>query len=217
MSQTHLTFPCGPLTLEGIWHRPPGDGPFPAVIVGHPHPLYGGNMANSVVFAICQALSEQAIAALRFNFRGVGGSQGSFGGGIAEQDDVRAALALVRTAPEIDRGRIGLAGYSFGASVVAPVAREDEGVSRLALVSPALSEAGWQQLKDYTRPKLLIVGDGDFIVPLADFQQHTAAIPEPKQCRVVTGADHFWLEHQDEMAEQVSRFFTSGFTTSPAA
>ncbi|MFH1003495.1 MAG: alpha/beta hydrolase [Chloroflexota bacterium] len=217
MSQAHLTFPCGPLTLEGIWHRPPGGGPFPAVIVSHPHPLYGGDMANSVVFAICQALEKQAIATLRFNFRGVGDSQGSFGGGIAEQDDVRAALAFVRAAPEVDRARIGLAGYSFGASVVAPVAREDEGVSRLALVSPALSEAGWQQLKDYTRPKLLIVGDGDFIVPLADFERYTAALPEPRQVRVVAGADHFWLGHQDEMADQVSGFFTSGFTTPHSA
>lgn len=74
-------------------------------------------MSNNVVFAICQALARQSIAALRFNFRGVGNSGGTFGEGIAEQEDVRAALDHVTSTPDIDHGRLGLVGYSFGAGV----------------------------------------------------------------------------------------------------
>ena len=143
MTSTRARFPCGDITLEGEWHFPQGNGPFPAVVVCHPHPLFGGDMLNNVVVAICQALSRQSIAAFRFNFRGVGNSGGAFGRGIAEQEDVKAALAFVLSNPDIDAGRIGLVGYSFGASVALPVALQDERLGLLALVSPALSDSGW--------------------------------------------------------------------------
>ncbi len=71
MKQTPITFPCGDILLEGVWHFPETDKLTPAVIVCHPHPLYGGSMLNSVVFAICEVLARKSIAALRFNFRGV--------------------------------------------------------------------------------------------------------------------------------------------------
>ena len=112
MSKAHTVFPCGDISLEGEWHLPSATGPFPVVVVCHPHPLYGGNMSNNVVMAICQALPRQSIAAFRFNFRGVGESGGTFGGGIAEQDDIKAALTLVSSAPEIDPERIGKAQHT---------------------------------------------------------------------------------------------------------
>lgn len=213
MSQTRVTFPCGKLSLEGVWHQPEGTAPLPAVIVCHPHPLYGGSMANNVVVAVCRALNEAGIAALRFNFRGVGKSGGEFGGGIAEQEDVRAALAFVCSRKEVDPKRMGLAGYSFGAGVAAPVACRDEGVARLALVSPVLSEAGWEELQKCPKPRFLIVGEGDFFVPLADFQERTSKLTEPKECLVVKGEDHFWWGHLEEMAGRVSQFFARGFET----
>jgi len=168
-------------------------------------------MSNNVVMAICQALAEQSIAALRFNFRGVGRSQGGFGEGIAEQEDAKAAISLALSTPEIDSKKIGLAGYSFGASVASPVAVQDERVQLLALVSPALSDSGWKQLKEYSRPKFLITGTTDFFVPLAQFQQHVKDIPEPKQHQIVSGADHFWWGYEDELARKVTEFFVAGF------
>ena len=168
-------------------------------------------MSNNVVLAICQALTQQSIAAFRFNFRGVGKSEGVFGGGIAEQEDVKAALAFVSSTPNIDYRRIGLAGYSFGASVALPVALQDEQVNLLALVSPPLSDSGWEQIKRYTKPKMLIVGDADSVIPLGRFQQYLADIPEPKQYQVVSGADHFWWGYEEEVAQKVTQFFASGF------
>ena len=211
MKRVHITLPCGDILLEGVWHFPETMASSPAVIVCHPHPLYGGNMSNNVVFAICQALAQQSIAALRFNFRGVGKSEGAFGEGTTEQEDIKAALSLVSITPDIDPKRIGLAGYSFGAGVALPVALQDERVSLLALVSPALSDSGWEQLKSYTKPKLLISGNRDFVIPLSQFQQYIKDIPEPKHCQIISGADHFWLGHEDELAQKVAQFFVIGF------
>ncbi len=212
MSRVHITFPCADISLEGVWHFPEGTDPFPAVIVCHPHPLYGGNMSNNIVFAICQALAQQSIAALRFNFRGVRKSGGEFGEGIAEQEDVRAALALVSSTPNIDQKRIGLAGYSFGAMVATPVAVQDERVKLLALVSPALSDSGWEQLKGYTKPKFLIAGDNDFVIPEQQLWQQVKDIPEPKQCQIIPGADHFWAGFEEEVAQRVTQFCADGFS-----
>ena len=212
MNRVHITFPVADISLEGVWHFPEGTGPFPAVIVCHPHPLYGGSMSSNVVFAICQALAQQSIAALRFNFRGVGKSGGAFGGGIAEQEDVRAALAFVSSTPNIDQKRIGLAGYSFGASVALAVAVQDEGVNLLALVSPALLDSGWEQLKGYTKPKFIIMGGNDFVIPQRQFRHQVEDIPEPKQCQVIAGADHFWAGFEEEVAQKVTKFFADGFS-----
>ncbi|MFC1932220.1 alpha/beta hydrolase [Chloroflexota bacterium] len=206
-----VSFPCGDITLEGEWHIPQGRRPFPGVVVCHPYPPHGGNMLNNVVIAICQALSRHPIAAFRFNFRGVGGSEGSFGEGIAEQDDVKAALDFVLSSPDIDSEKIGLAGYSFGAMVALPVALQDERVSLLALVSAPLSDSNWEQLKGYHRPKFIIVGEDDHMIQLERFRQQIKDIPHPERYRIVSGADHFWWGYEGEVAQEVIRFFVDGF------
>ncbi len=206
MNQVNITFPCRGISLEGVWHFPRGESSFPTVIVCHPHSLYGGDMSNNIVFAICRALAGKSIAALRFNFRGVGKSEGTFGEGIAEREDVKVALDIASATSGIDSRRIGLAGYSFGASVALPVAVQDERVSLLALVSPALSDSGWEQLTEYPKPKLIISGDYDSVIPLKQLQQHIKDIPEPKQCEVISGADHFWQGYEEEVARKVADF-----------
>ena len=198
--------------LEGVWHCPQATGSLPVVIVCHPHSLYGGDMSNNVVVTICQALAQQSIAAFRFNFRGVGKSGGAFGEGVAEQEDVKAALAFVASTPNIDSGRIGLAGYSFGASVALPVAFQEDQVSLLALVSPPLLGFGWEQLKSYPKPKMLIAGDADSVLPLEKFRQHIKDVSEPEQYQVVSGADHFWWGYEEAVAQKVARFFITGFS-----
>ena len=81
--------------------------------------MYGGDMRNYVVATLCEAAVAQGLVALRFNFRGVGASQGTHEQGRGERSDVAAALAYLRSLPEIDSGRVGLAGYSFGAAMAA--------------------------------------------------------------------------------------------------
>ena len=168
-------------------------------------------MSNNIVLAICQALAQQSIATLRFNFRGVGGSGGKYGGGIKEQEDVIAALALISLTPDIETARVGLAGYSFGAFVAVPIAIENKKVSLMALVSPALSDSGWEQLKTYPKPVFIISGEYDSFIPPERLQQYIKDTPELRKCEVISGADHFWQGYETEVAEKVAEFFTDGF------
>jgi alpha/beta superfamily hydrolase len=215
LKRLHISFPSGGLTLEGVWHLPEASGPLPAVIVCHPHPLYGGNMSANVVFYLCQALAGAGMAALRFNFRGVGKSQGEFGGGQAEQDDVRAALDFVSSTPNIDKDRIGLAGYSFGGGVALPVAIQDERVKMLALISPALPDGG-EQLKEYIKPKFIIVGQNDDVIAQQELRVLFQEIPQPRQMDIISGADHFWGGYEEIVAEKVTGFFAQGLADKAA-
>lgn len=209
MKRVHISFASGGFKLEGVWHLPEGEGPFPAVIVCHPHPLYGGSMSSNIVFGICQALALSNIAALRFNFRGVGKSQGNFSGGTAEQEDVRAALDFVLATENIDHERVGLVGYSFGGGIAATVAVQNERIKLLALVSPALLDGG-EGLKGYLKPKFIIIGEDDDMIAPEGLRELFREMPEPKQFEVIPGADHFWAGFEEEVAQRVSRFFTEG-------
>ena len=88
----------------------------PGAVICHPHPMYGGSMDNNVVEAIIAAMWRRGYATLRFNFRGVGASEGEYDGGEGEAEDARAAVEFLAAQPDIDRGAIALAGYSFGAA-----------------------------------------------------------------------------------------------------
>jgi alpha/beta superfamily hydrolase len=213
MRREKVIFSCGALRLEGVLVLPDGDGRFSGVVVCHPHPLYGGSMDNNVVRAIGSALVGRSIAALMFNFRGVGSSQGSFDHGRGEQDDVRAAIDFLWGRSEVDNERLGLVGYSFGASVALPVACADRRVKAVALVSLPLMEASLAEeaataLSACTIPKLLVCGDDDFVVPLGALQRVSEQAPQPKEIRVVPGADHFWWGNEGTLAETVADFFS---------
>ena len=204
MKSKRVTFPCGDLQLEGELQLPEGNGPFPVVTVCHPHPLYGGDMDNNVVMAVYFALVKSSIAALRFNFRGVGNSSGSYGEGVGEQDDLQAALDFLSTLKEIDSQRIGLAGYSFGGMVAAHVAIKDNRIKQLALISPALNETDWIRLKKYALPKLILIGEADTSVPFRPFQHFFG---DAKQYQIIAGADHFWYGFEEQLSGKIARFF----------
>ena len=212
MNTNRVEFSCGNITLEGVWHLPEDNGLFPAVVVCHPHSLYGGNMMNNVVTAICEKLAKKSVAAFRFNFRGVGRSGGDFSNGIGEQEDVKAALDFISSASNIDADKIGLAGYSFGGSVALPVAFQDKRVSFLALISPALSNEGWQRLKAYHEPVFIIAGDADSIIGFDKFQQNIKELQQGTHFQVIPGADHFWLGNEDKVSLMVSQYFANKFS-----
>ena len=142
-----------------------------------------------------------------FNFRGVGGSQGNFGGGIAEQEDAASAISWVTSQPESDGNRVGLFGYSFGAAVALPVACADARVKAVALVSMPPGPAQMSLLKKCAKPKLIISGTDDAVVPLEQARLMHREAAEPKQFELISGADHVWWGHENTLAEKVAAFF----------
>jgi hypothetical protein len=203
----HITFPCGELKLEGLYYGIDAKEPVVGAVVCHPHPLYGGSMHNNVTYAIADALVKSGIAALLFNFRGVGGSQGSYGGGIAEQEDVSAALDCLGSRKGVDGGRLGLAGYSFGAGVAFPAGCRDGRVKAMALVSPYFENPPTLLLKGCLKPKLILSGSADDMVPAEDVETYGREAAEPKKCEIMKGPDHFWGGYEQPMAEKVTGFF----------
>jgi alpha/beta superfamily hydrolase len=206
MKEIRVQFLCGKISLEGVLALPEGKAPFPTAIVCHPHPQYGGSMDNNVVNGLAKAMPAASIAAFKFNFRGVGGSQGSYDEGVGEQRDVAAALDFISGLPEIDRMRIGLAGYSAGAAFSLSAGVSDTRVKALALISPPLSMSDFSSLKECAKPKLLISGRDDDFIDCKQFAGFCESLPEPKCC-IVADTDHFWWGQEQFLADKVVEFF----------
>jgi len=199
------TFLSGDLKLEGVIHMPrESSEKLPAVVLCHPHPLYGGNMDNNVVAAVSRALARKGIAAFRFNFRGVGSSEGSFDDGVGEQDDLRAAVAALAERPEVDPGRLGVMGYSFGGMVALAAVKSFEQVRALVGVSPVVTPGLMEGL---SLPACFICGEADQVVSTELLVREAEKINPPGQVELVPGADHFWAGWEQEMADNVAAFF----------
>ena len=193
--------------LEGVLTLPEElPPPYPAIVVCHPHPMLGGDMDNPVVTSICRAAGEMGIAALRFNFRGVEGSEGEFTNGDKEHDDVKAALNVVRRWPGIDGKRIALAGYSFGAGVILRGLRHFKRARSLALIAPPLSSLEGSRIVKDKRPKLFVVGQNDRLASSVELQRALDGMREPLQFREIAGGDHSLTGYEWDVAEEVVGF-----------
>ena len=205
--EEHITFPVGEgadaITLEGLLStsdRAPALG----AVLCHPHPLYGGEMHNNVVSALAHAFQKENIATLRFNFRGVGRSEGSHDEGVAEREDVKAAVTTL-----LDRQAVStvvVAGYSFGSMVGLQAGAEDDRVQRLIGVAFPLGLRDPAFLVNVTKPILFISGDRDTYSPIPDLTELVAKISAPKQLEVMSGADHFFMAREGEVAQAAVSF-----------
>lgn len=175
------------VTLEGLLEKGPNKG---AVVLLHPHPLYGGEMRNPVIKVLKKAAFEEGLSTLRFNFRGVGKSSGSYGEGIKEKEDLKGALDYLLSLG-IERPFI-VGGYSFGSMVAAKTSKEDTKIDMLVLVSPPLSMDGFEEVLAFKGPKLVIVGDQDDLCPLKKLEEWYRNLPEPKKLHIIKNCDHFY-------------------------
>ena len=194
-----LAGPAG--RLEAILMLP-DDAPQAAAVVCHAHPLQGGVMHFKVVFRVAKALQSENVAALRFNFRGVGRSEGSHDEGRGEHDDVGAALdELARRFPGLP---LLAAGFSFGSVMALRAGCADERVRALvALGLPISMVKDPSFLNACTRPRLFVQGADDVFGPGPVLGDFVAKLPEPKTMVVVPGADHFFSGHLEPMQEAV--------------
>lgn len=184
------------------------DTPRGAAVVCHPHPLHGGTMHTKAVFRTAQALSQAGFHALRFNFRGVGTSTGSYGEGIDEMEDVKAALDwLQERYPELP---LLVAGFSFGSRVGLRVAVEESRVKAALGLGLAVELFDYEFLADAGKPILIVQGEEDRFGSGAEVAEALDRIPGPVTLHRIPGADHFFEDHFEELQEAVREYFTSG-------
>ena len=212
MRQTAVGFESRKAALEGILTVPEGFAePCPVLVVCHSHPTLGGNMNNPIISAICTNADRVGIATLRFNFRGVEGSEGQFSNGNAEKDDVKAALEVARHWPGLDKNRIGLVGHSFGAAVILRGLRKYKHAASLTLIAPPISAIHESRIAKDSRPKLFMVGQNDRIVNSAELQRALDAVREPVQFREIPDTDHGLSGHEQEIADRTVQFTSTNF------
>jgi alpha/beta superfamily hydrolase len=205
----HVNIPTSQGHLEGILKPEEEESQLRfAGLICHPHPLYGGNMHNKVVFKVTQTLQQGFnIPTLRFNFRGVGHSTGTYDEGRGEMDDVYYALEfLSRRYPGIP---VILGGFSFGSWVGLRVgARDDRVQALIGLGVPAKMFKG-ETLQNCHKPKLFVHGSRDDTAPYNLAVQWFEQVPAPKTIYTVENADHFFQGHLEEVQGITYRFVQS--------
>jgi alpha/beta superfamily hydrolase len=179
----------------------------PSVVICHPHPDYGGSMENNVVYAVRDAVVSLGFSALRFNFRGVGGSGGLSAGTLIDVRDVRAAVDFIEKTEEITSPAVYLVGYSYGAWVGLSHAVTDERIAGWVGISPPTTLFDFSFLIGSPAPKLIVCGDVDSFLSLPDVTSLFEQLPEPKEFVVIPGADHFYWGFEEALARMVGTFF----------
>jgi alpha/beta superfamily hydrolase len=200
---TDLAGPAGP--LEAILDEPGREPMRAAVVFAHPHPQFGGTMHTKVVYQGAKALARIGCAVLRFNFRGVGRSAGTFGGGTGEMDDFRVALDYMNG--RYPGQRMWTAGFSFGAWVALEAGAEDERVSAMIGIAPPVvtSVSGedytFERTLASTKPKFFVQGEADEVCPLEGMWAFYGKLLEPKELVVIDAADHLFDGKTQETGE----------------
>jgi alpha/beta superfamily hydrolase len=196
-----LSGPAG--TLEGMLETPPGADPSRIAVICHPHPVYGGTMTNKVVHMLAKAFNELGVAAVRFNYRGVGASEGSYDDGRGETLDT---LAVIRWAQErAPQARLWLGGFSFGGAVALKAAAQ-VAPERIVTVAPAIQRVDVSRIPLPTYPWLLVQGDQDELVDAREVQAWAARLDPPPEIVVLPGVDHFFHGRLNDLRDAVVRW-----------
>lgn len=197
-SESPVSFAAGPLRLEGRLSLAPGSG---AVIVTHPHPLYGGELDHPVVAVLADAYRRRGYTTLRFNFRGVGASGGHYADGQGERDDVRAAASYLTG---LDKTVTDLAGYSFGAWVNLRLNPPLATVRRQLLVAPPVALLAFGEIAAAPLAELRVIsGDRDEFAPLDSLRELLPRWHPAARLHVLPGTDHFYWNALERLAALV--------------
>ena len=182
-----MTGPAG--LLEARLDLPDG-APRAVAVCGHPHPLHGGTMHTKALYQTAKALTRVGVAAVRFNFRGVGASAGTFDAGPGEQDDFRAGLTFAEHRfPGLP---LWAAGMSFGSWIALSVGADDPRVSLLLAVAPPVDRYDFSALAACTKPKFFVHGEEDELIPAKDIRKFYAPLLEPKELVLIEDANHLF-------------------------
>jgi alpha/beta superfamily hydrolase len=205
--------------LEGRY-QPAKTPQAPVALILHPHPLYGGSMNNKVTYHLFQAFARRGFSTMRFNFRGVGRSEGKFDGGPGEMSDAASALDWLQTynpnAPEF-----WIAGFSFGAWISMQLLMRRPEIAGFISVAPPASMYDFTFLAPCPSSGLIVHGSEDQVVPeaaaakLADRLSHQRGIKVDYE--LIDGANHFFESRIDELMEAVEAYLDKRLNTVAAA
>ena len=198
MSETVREIPGAVGPLEVLLDLPHGT-PRRAVVLAHPLPIKGGTMHTKVVFQSAKALTRIGCAVLRFNFRGVGRSAGSWDEGRGELDDFRAAVDFM--AAEYPGVELWAAGFSFGSYVALTAGTEDDRICALIGIAPPVDRYDFSAAKRSSKPKFIIHGESDELIPLKEVRAFYAQLADPKELVEIDRANHLFEGQASEVGD----------------
>jgi uncharacterized protein len=205
LSETVREIPGAVGPLEALLDVPQGT-PRAAVVFAHPLPIQGGTMHTKVVFQAAKALARTGCVVLRFNFRGVGRSAGSWDNGRGELDDYRAAIDFMAGRyPDLD---VWAAGFSFGSYIALTVGADDERVCALIGIAPPVNRYDYPSVKLSTKPKFIVHGESDELIPLKAVREFYAQLQEPKELVEIDRANHLFEGQASEVGDALEELLT---------
>jgi uncharacterized protein len=189
----------GPVgALEALLDTPDG-APRAAVVFAHPLPIKGGTMHTKVVFQAAKALTRVGCVVLRFNFRGVGRSAGTWDNGRGEMDDYRAAVDFLSGRyPDLE---MWAAGFSFGSYIAMTSGADDDRMCALIGIAPPVNQYEYASVKLSTKPKFIVHGESDEIIPLKAVREFYARLQEPKEFVEIDRANHLFDGQSGEVGD----------------
>jgi uncharacterized protein len=195
--------------LEALLEEPEDSAPREACLVCHPHPLFGGTMHNKVVYRLARAMRRAGAVVLRFNFRGVGSSEGEHAQGTGEVEDARAALAFLRGRyPELP---YSMAGFSFGSRIIMKLgcSLEDRPARLIAAGFPT-HRGRFDYLASCGIPKFFVHSTIDEHGPKEELEAAFAWFSEPKRLEFIEAGDHFFAGALDRLEAAVFAIANGG-------
>jgi alpha/beta superfamily hydrolase len=192
----------------------------PIALVLHPHPQYGGTMNNKIVYNIFHVFSKRGFSVLRFNFRGVGRSQGSYDHGQGELSDAASALDWLQTYNANATG-CWIAGFSFGAWIAMQLLMRRPEITGFISIAPPANLFDFAFLAPCPSSGLIVHGKDDDLVPEADVAKLAQRLSNQRDIRIeyktIPGASHFFEEHLDDLTNTVDRYLRKAMTQAAAA
>jgi uncharacterized protein len=187
--------------IEALLEEPESGKASEACLVCHPHPLYGGSMHNKVVYRMARALRRSGSVVLRFNFRGVGRSEGAHDQGAGELEDARLLLEWLRSRyPALP---YSAAGFSFGSRIALRLGCSLQGTRRIIAVGFPTKSGTFEYLRHCLIPKLFVQSTQDEHGPRQELEAIYHNIADPKQIHWIPAADHFFRDGLDALEDTI--------------
>ncbi|MEQ8266773.1 MAG: alpha/beta hydrolase [Parvibaculum sp.] len=203
--------------IEGRYHHSKKANS-PVALVLHPHPQFGGTMNNPVTYALFQAFVNRGFSVLRFNFRGVGRSQGGFDSGIGELSDAAAALDWLQS-QNPDASQCWIGGFSFGAWIAMQVLMRRPEIEGFISVAPPANMYDFSFLAPCPSSGIIINGSTDQVAPQADVLKLVERLKTQKGITIehasVEGANHFFESHLEPLAAMVGAYLDKRLAAAP--